>query len=105
MSTTRSRRIWEKRVDLALIQQESKTLAWDVKDQEHKFDPSHVVDPPEEKQKSHPMQLRPRTVNTVEINLIEFSDSGDDKHHQHKAVKIVSLYSCKYMLKYCGTYM
>ena len=55
-----------------------KDLGWDVKDQGHKFDPSHVVDPPEEKQKSHPMQLRPRTVNTVEINLIDFSDSGDD---------------------------
>ena len=55
-----------------------KDLGWDVKDQEHKFDPSHVVDPPEEKQKSHPMQLRRRTVNTVEINLIDFSDSGDD---------------------------
>ena len=35
-----------------------KDLGWDIKDQEHKFDPSHVVDPPEEKQKSHPMQLR-----------------------------------------------
>ena len=35
-----------------------KDLGWDVKDQEHKFDPSHVVDPPEEKKKSHPMQLR-----------------------------------------------
>ena len=55
-----------------------KDLGWDVKDQEHKFDPSHVVDPPEEKRKSHPMQLRPRNANTVEINLIDFSDSGDD---------------------------
>ena len=55
-----------------------KDLGWDIKDQEHKFDPSHVVDPPEEKQKSHPMQLRRRTVNTVEINLIDFSDSGDN---------------------------
>ena len=66
------------KVNLALIQQESKTLAGMSKNQEHKFDPSHVVDPPEEKQKSHPMQLRRRTVNTVEINLIDFSDSGDD---------------------------
>ena len=57
-------------MDLASIPQGSKTLAGDVKDQEHKFDPSHVVDPPEVKQKSYPMQLRPRTVNTVEINLI-----------------------------------
>ena len=55
-----------------------KDLGWDVKDQEHKFDPSHVVDPPEEKQRTHPMQLRQKTVNTVEINLIDFSDSGDD---------------------------
>ena len=43
----------------------------------HHFAPSHVVDPPEEKRKSHPMQLRPRTANAVEINLIDFSDSGD----------------------------
>ena len=70
MSTTRSRQHLGEEVDLALIQQESKDLGWDVRDQEHKFDPSHVVDPPEEKQKSHPMQLRRRTVNTVEVNLI-----------------------------------
>ena len=31
-----------------------KDLGWDVEDQEHKFDPSHVVDPPGEKKKSHP---------------------------------------------------
>ena len=55
-----------------------KDLGWDVKDQEHKFDLSHVVDPPEEKQRTHPMQLRWKTVNEVEINLIDFSDSGDD---------------------------
>ena len=55
-----------------------KDLGWDIKDQEHKFDLSHVVDHPEEKKKSHPMQLRRRTVNTVEINLIDFSDSGDN---------------------------
>ena len=67
------------KVNLASIQQESKTgTGWDIKDQDHKFDPSHVVDPPEVKQKSHPMQLRQRTVNTVEINLIDLSDSGDD---------------------------
>ena len=45
-------------VDSVLIQQGSKTLAGTSKDQEHKFDPSHVVDPPEEKQRTHPMQLR-----------------------------------------------
>ena len=65
-------------VDLALDPARVKDLGWNVKDQEHKFDPSHVIDPPEEKRKSHPMQLRPRTANVVEINLIDFSDSGDD---------------------------
>ena len=65
-------------VNLALIQQESKTLAGTSKTKSINLTPSHVVDPPEEKRKSHPMQLRRRTVNTVEINLIDFSDSGDD---------------------------
>ena len=65
-------------VNSALIQQGSKDLGWDVKDQEHKFDPSHVVDPPEEKQRTHPMQLRCKTVNKVEMNLIDFSESGND---------------------------
>ena len=46
------------KTDLAVDPSRVKDLGWDVKDQEHKFDPSHVVDPPEEKQKSHPMQLR-----------------------------------------------
>ena len=55
-----------------------KDLGWDVKDQEHIFDPSHVVDPPEEKQRTHPMQLRCKTGKKVEINLIDFSESGDD---------------------------
>ena len=55
-----------------------KDLGWDVKDQEHKFDPSHVLDPPEEKQRTHPMQLRDKTVNKVEINLIDFSEPEDD---------------------------
>ena len=65
-------------VDLASIQQESKILAGTSKTKSINFDPSHVVDPPEKKQKSHPMQLRRRTVNTVEINLIDFSDTGDN---------------------------
>ena len=65
-------------VDSALNQQESRTLAGDVKDQEHKFDPSHVLDPPEEKQRTHPMQLRCKTLNKVEINFIDFSELGDD---------------------------
>ena len=55
-----------------------KDLGWDVKAQEHKFDPSHVLDSPEEKQRTYPMQLRCQTVNKVEINLIDFSEPGDD---------------------------
>ena len=47
-------------VDLASIQQESKTLAGMSKIKSINLDPSHVEDPPEEKQKSHPMQLRRR---------------------------------------------
>ena len=53
-------------VILALTQQESKTLAGTSKIKSISFDPSHVVDPPEEKRKSHPMRLRPRTAHTVE---------------------------------------
>ena len=34
-------------VDSALTPARVKDLGWDVKDQEHKFDPSHVLDPPE----------------------------------------------------------
>ena len=55
-----------------------KDLGWDVEDQEHEFDPSHVGDPPGEKQRIHPMQLRHKTVNKVDINLIDFSEPGDD---------------------------
>ena len=42
------------KVKLAFDPARVKDLSWDIKDQEHKFDPSHVVDPPEEKQKKSP---------------------------------------------------
>ena len=35
-----------------------KDLGWDVKDQEDKFDPSHVVDPPEEKAEKSPNAVK-----------------------------------------------
>ena len=69
---------FERRGRLSFDPARVKDLGWDVKDQEHKFDPSHVLDPPEEKQRTHPMQLRGKTVNKVEINLIDFSEPGDD---------------------------
>ena len=66
-------------VDLALTQQESKTLDGTSKIKSIRFDPSHVVDPPEDKRKSHPMQFRDQEMQIQsKLNLIDFSDSGDD---------------------------
>ena len=107
MSTTQITMHLGEEVDSALIQQESKTLAGMLKIKNINLTPSHVVDPPEEKWRTHPMQLRRKTVNTVEINLIDFSESGDDNNHQHKAVKLhrhICVNTCKILLYICVTY-
>ena len=90
--------------DSVLIQQGSKTLAGMSKIKNINFDPSHVEDPPEEKQRTHPMQLRRKTVNKVEINLIDFSEPERRQHHQqHKAVKLhryIHVNTCKILCTY-----
>ena len=40
-------------------------LGWTPQDQNFKFNPDHVSDPPAKKQRSHPMQLRRTTVNEI----------------------------------------
>ena len=38
---------------------------WTANDQDFKFNPDHVSDPPAKKQRSHPMQLRSASVNEI----------------------------------------
>ena len=40
-------------------------LGWTASDQDFKFNPVHVSDPPTKKQRSHPMQLRSTSVNEI----------------------------------------
>ena len=40
-------------------------LGWTPNDQDSKFDPAHVSDPPVKKQRSHAMQLRSASVNEI----------------------------------------
>ena len=40
-------------------------LGWTKSDQDFKFNPDHVSDPPAKKQRSHPMQLRSAPVNEI----------------------------------------
>ena len=38
-------------------------LGWTANDQDFKFNPDHISDPPVKKQRSHPMQLRSASLN------------------------------------------
>ena len=49
-------------------------LGWTASDQDFKFNPDHVSDPPTKMQRSHPMQLRSASVN--EITGIDLSFSS-----------------------------
>ena len=40
-------------------------LGWSANDQDFKFNPDHVSDPPAKKQRSYPMQLRSASVNEI----------------------------------------
>ena len=40
-------------------------LGWTASNQDFKFIPDHVSDPPTKKQRSHPMQLRSTSVNEI----------------------------------------
>ena len=40
-----------------------------VQDQDFKFNPDHISDPPVKKQRSHPMQLRSASLNSIDLSL------------------------------------
>ena len=44
-------------------------LGWTANDQDFKFNPDHVSDPPVKKQRSHPMQLRSVSVNSINLSF------------------------------------
>ena len=50
---------------LSFNPERAQDLGWTANDQEFKFDPNHVSDPPVKKQRSHPMQLRSTSVNEI----------------------------------------
>ena len=45
-------------------------LGWTMNDQDFKFNPDHVLDPPPKKQRSHPIWFRNASINDITgINL------------------------------------
>ena len=50
---------------LSFDQERGQDLGWTTSDQDFKFNPDHVSDPPANKQGSHPMQLRSVSVNEI----------------------------------------
>ena len=44
-------------------------LGWIANDQDFKFNPDHISDPPVKKQRSHPMQLRSASLNNIDLNF------------------------------------
>ena len=44
-------------------------LGWTANDQDFKFNPDHVSDPPVKKQRSHPMQLRSASINNTDLSF------------------------------------
>ena len=47
-------------------------LGWTANDQDFKFNPAHVLDPPVGWQRSHPMQLRSASINEITSNDLSF---------------------------------
>ena len=67
-----------------------------VKDQEFKFDPDHVSDPPAKtKQRSHPMQLR-----STSVNEISHIDLGLNVLNIGQLLQNNSVLTCMNMLKH-----
>ena len=44
-------------------------LGWTANDQDFKFNPGHISDPPVKKQRSHPMQLRSVSINNIDLSF------------------------------------
>ena len=44
-------------------------IGWTTNDQDFKFNPDHVSDPPVKEQMSHPMQLRNASVNNIDLSF------------------------------------
>ena len=44
-------------------------LGWTANDQDFKFDPDLISDPPVKKQRSHPMQLRSASLNNINLSF------------------------------------
>ena len=44
-------------------------LGWTANDQDFKFNPDHISDPPVKKQRSHPMQLRSASLNNIDLSF------------------------------------
>ena len=44
-------------------------LGWTTNNQDFKFNPDHVSDPPVKKQRSHPMQLRSASLNNIDLSF------------------------------------
>ena len=44
-------------------------LGWTASDQDFKFNPDHISDPPVKKQRSHPMQLRSASINNIDLSF------------------------------------
>ena len=61
-------------------------LGWTANDQDFKFNPDHVSDPPAKKQRSHPMQLRSVSVNEITGNDLSFSSLNIGQLLQNNSV-------------------
>ena len=44
-------------------------LGWNANDQDFKFNPVYISDPPVKKQRSHPMQLRSASLNNIDLSF------------------------------------